>query len=196
MFNLKNSFPVLLFQSKKWTVSKIRKLSCSCSYQWNFSRVQKALVWLNFEPKARVGPEVFLKIRVSGVKFRTYLLTFPVENFFRELTFPVRTYFSCERITFGFDELPKFFFISYRIRIYQLSKSTITKIQLSQQFALQWAFLHHKISPVNSSLYREFPKKDAQQFKSPMSREEEQSTVQISIYEQRRKLHSAILKKW
>jgi len=27
MFNLKNSFPVLLFQSKKWTVSKIRKLS-------------------------------------------------------------------------------------------------------------------------------------------------------------------------
>lgn len=56
MFNLKNSFPVLLFQSKKWTVSKIRKLSCSCSYQWNFSTDKKALVWLNSELKARVGP--------------------------------------------------------------------------------------------------------------------------------------------
>ncbi len=56
MFNLKNSFPVLLFQSKNWTVSKIRKLSCSYSYQWNFSTDKKARVWLNFEQKARVGP--------------------------------------------------------------------------------------------------------------------------------------------
>lgn len=83
------------------------------------------------------------------------------------------------------------FFISYRIRIYQLSKSTITKIQLSQQFALQWAFLYHSLSPITSSLYREFQRKDAQQFKSPMSREEEQTTVQISKNDKGRKLVSA-----
>lgn len=87
LFNLKNSFPVLLFQSKKWTVSKIRKLSCFCSYQWNFSRVQNALVWLNSELKARVWLISLRGFSENGVKFRTFLLTFPVENFFRELVF-------------------------------------------------------------------------------------------------------------
>lgn len=82
MFNLKNSFPVLLFQSKKWTVSKIRKLSCSCSYLENFSTDKNALVWLNSELKARVGPEVFLKMVWNSSYWWTFL-------FFRELTFPV-----------------------------------------------------------------------------------------------------------
>lgn len=69
LFNLKNSFPVLLFQSKKWTVSKIRKLYSSCSYQWNFSTDKKARVWLIFEPKAHVGPISLRGFSENGVNF-------------------------------------------------------------------------------------------------------------------------------
>lgn len=196
-------FPSLLFQSKEWTVSKIRKLCSSKSNLENFSTDKKARQFESMSPKARVGqisPRGFSD-RMGKSSYWWYFssywwyfsLTF---LFFRELVFRLMNLlFRCDELQnfFGWGEK---FFISYRIRIYQLSESTFTKIQLSQQFALQWAFLYHSLSPVNSSLYREFPKKDAQQFKSPMSREEEQRAVQISIYEQKRKLHSANLKKW
>ncbi len=69
LFNLKNSFPVLLFQSKNWTVSKIRKLNSSKSNLENFSTDKKALVWLNSEPKARVGQISLRGFSENGVKF-------------------------------------------------------------------------------------------------------------------------------
>lgn len=81
----------------------IRILNNSCSRHRNFSRVQKARVWLNSELKARVGPISLRGFSENGVKFRTYLLTFPLENFFRELTFPV------DELVFRCDELQNFF---------------------------------------------------------------------------------------
>ena len=97
-----------------------------------------------------------------------------------------------QRADWWFFSVSKFF-ISYRIRIYQLSKSTFTKIQLSQQFALQWWTKSHNLSPVNSSLCSENQKKDAQQVKSPMSRKEERSCLLFSKNDKRRTLVSANL---
>ena len=81
----------------------IRMLSCSCSRHRNFSRVQKARVWLNFEQNARVGQISLRGFSENGVKFRTFLLTFPLENFFRELVFRLMN------LLFRCDEHENFF---------------------------------------------------------------------------------------
>ena len=195
-------------------VSKIRKLCSSCSYLWNFSTEKEARVWLIFELNARVG-QISLRgfsemVGISSYRWTWFSgknLLFPLENFFRELFSGVMNMvFRCDEHDeqFGWtwnsnDEHESFLMVEHESFLLMLWTIAFPS-QGSPNF-LSWGNIrirtkNHNLSPVNSSLSKEFPKKDARQFKFPMSREEEQSTVQISIYEQRRKLHSANLKKW
>lgn len=215
MFNLKNSFPVLLFLSKNWTVSKIRKLSCSCSYQWNFSTDKKARVCLNFEQNARVG-QISLR-GFSGWLWNlltddTSLLTDDTSFllfFFRELVF---------RLKMGWKIL------------YQLSDSDLSaiRINLHKNPAIATVRSPMSISVSQSQSYHEFAlqgvskegcatvqisneqrrgadnssnlnlwwRKEARVCKNLIWAKEEQRAVQISRCEQWKELVSANLQWW
>ncbi len=206
MFNLKNSFPVLLFQSKNWTVSKIRKLCSSCSYQWNFSTDKKARVWLIFEPKARVGP-----ISMRGFsENQSIWCEIPLTIYRDELTFPVRTYRFSLRISLDeLDERRKnslsaigFGFISYPNQ--QSQKSSYRNSSLSNEhFCITVSVLSTVLSTGsfkgrmrNSSNLQWAEKKSRQQFKSQKMIKEGSSCLQKSHMSKRGAKSSSNLEIW
>lgn len=202
LFNLKNSFPVLLFQSKNWTVSKRGKLCSSCSYQWNFSTDKKARVWLNFEQNARVGP---ISLRgFSGWLWNlltddTSLLTDDTSFllfFFRELVFRLRMGWKISLSAIGFG------FISYQNQPSQ--KSSYRNSSLSNEhFCITVSVLSRVRSTGsfqgrmrNSSNLQWAEKRSRQQFKSQFMRKEGSSCLRKSHMSKRGAKSSSNLEMW